>query len=110
MKTSNLARHGDLSFRSAKLPEGAKKVSKGNNYILAEGEVTGHYHALKAEKGATLSVWESLNQVYFQVKDGVATLSHQEHDTITFEPGPIYTMIPEREYDYFEEEINQVID
>jgi len=111
MKTNNLARHGDLSFRASKLPDGIKKLSiKDNKFILAEGEVTGHYHQLAAEKGAKLYVWKSLDNIYFQVKGGVARLDHQEHETISFEPGPIYVTVPEREYDYFSETINQVID
>jgi hypothetical protein len=36
-------------------------------------------------------------------------LTHEEHKTLIIEPG-IYKVDREREYDYFEEEINSVVD
>ena len=104
-------RQGDLSFHPvAEMPKGKQVKS----FILAFGETSGHKHQLVAEKGATLTVAErvedSISKIYFKVEGGKATLVHEEHNTITFSPGEIYVTIPEREFDYFTKSIQLVQD
>ena len=97
-------RHGDLLIREIKkLPKNLKKKA-GN--ILAEGEATGHHHQLVAEKLQLLE--DSKGRLYFKVEKP-SPLTHQEHKTITVEPG-VYVVEREREYDYALESIKRVID
>ncbi len=109
MKTSTLARPGDLNFRRIKkLPKGLKK--KENN-ILALGEHTGHKHVITIDRPQTnMELFEGANgKIYLSIDGGTATATHEEHKPITFLPG-IYEMGFEREYDYLMEEVKQVLD
>ena len=84
-------RQGDLLIvKVKKIP---KDVVKQNNRVLAEGEVTGHFHELDAGE-----VYESDGVLYFRVDgDKPANLNHPEHKAIVFEPGD-YKVIRQREY------------
>jgi len=86
-----MKRQGDLLIiRVKKIPQG---VIKQNNRVLAEGEVTGHFHEL--DKG---DVYEKGGVLYFKIdSDNPANLNHPEHKTIRFEPGE-YKVIRQREY------------
>ncbi len=86
-----MKRQGDLLIvRVNKMP---KDVLKQKSLVLAEGEVTGHFHEL--DKG---EVYESDGVLYFRVdSDSPAKLNHPEHKTIVFEPGE-YKVIRQREY------------
>jgi len=99
-------RHGDLMLkRINKLP---KKLKKLNHNVLAHGETTGHRHVLVAERENMIELFEDeQGRMYFKT-DG-ATVRHEEHKTITIEPG-IYFVEHEQEYDPFSEEIKKVID
>ncbi|MCA0423570.1 MAG: hypothetical protein LCH61_09640 [Proteobacteria bacterium] len=71
--------------------------------ILAEGEVTGHHHALYG--GAVLFRDDALaravpSDLYIgslKIEGGQACLTHPEHDTITLDPGH-YEVRRQREY------------
>ena len=74
--------------------------------VLAEGEATGHYHAVYMEDmlentGITLckdSEWDRQNRGII-VTGGSVKLKHEEHDTITLEPG-FYLQRIVKEYDH----------
>ena len=99
--------HGDVLLRGIdKLPRGATLVErKGGRLILAEGEATGHHHAV-AEKAATL--WEIKGELYLEALEPV-TITHEEHKTLPI-PAGIYQIGRVREYDYFSEMERQVRD
>lgn len=106
-KNMNIFRQGDLVIKPIeKLPENLKVVSKGNQFVLAEGEQTGHKHLLVAEKLEVLQ--DEKGRYYFQLQNN-ATITHEEHKTITILPG-IYEVGNEQEYDYFLREVRQVND
>lgn len=109
LKTNNIARHGDLNFRSVDKPKGLKKINKDNQFVLAEGEHTGHKHLAVADKEATLNIYEKEGKMYMEVLDGDVKLSHQEHKTIVFQPG-FYEVGHEEEYDPFAKQIQKVVD
>lgn len=108
---SELYRHGDLIFKKlATLPEGAALVQKeGKSFVLALGEVTGHKHVMTAEKPKDMRIFQDSEGRYVLEVIEPTKLSHEEHATLTFEPG-IYLMDMEREHDYFEKQERQVID
>jgi len=85
-----MKRQGDLLIVPVKkIPE---NVVKNNGLVLAEGEATGHKHELDSGE-----LFESHGTLYFDIKSSIATLKHEEHGTVTFEPGQ-YKVIKQREY------------
>ena len=86
-----MKRQGDLLIiKVNNIPAGA---SKRDTRVLAEGEATGHMHELDLGE-----VYEKEGVLYFKVPEGKpATLNHQEHKAVTFEPGE-YKVIRQREY------------
>ena len=74
--------------------------------VLAEGEATGHYHAVYMDDllaGAEITLCKSGE--YTRQNDGIIVtgapveLKHEEHDTITLEPG-FYLQRIVKEYDH----------
>ena len=87
----NQIRQGDVFFAKVnKLPKGA--VARKNNHIL-EGETSGHIHRLESQ---VPSVYDSGSEVFVSVVDSTP-LVHEEHNTITVEPG-VYKIVRQREY------------
>lgn len=89
-------RQGDVLLqRVAELPKGATKKSwrKEGRIVLAYGEVTGHAHALEL---AYSKMYEWQGDRLIECAAG-AKLEHEEHATITLEPG-VYKVIQQREY------------
>jgi hypothetical protein len=105
-----IARHGDVGiFTITSLP---KDIKKARGTTIALGEATGHHHTLIKEDIGTQIVkyvQELGDKVFFEIRNGKAKLTHQEHKTIILEPG-IYEVDMEREFDYFTKQINKVID
>lgn len=97
-------RHGDcLIMKIDSIP--TTGVSKKSNNNLLEGETTGHAHRLN---GGNIMVCDeeptaqnNYRVGYFEL-DKETNLTHEEHSTITLEPG-IYTWFSQREYDAVEE-------
>lgn len=89
-------RHGDvLVHKVSSLPAGAlvQVADVPGQAILAYGEVTGHAHRVK---DPTAQLWLDGANTYLTV-DQVAQLTHEEHHTITLEPG-VYQVIHQVEY------------
>jgi len=100
------ARHGDLIFTKIdKLPK--LKTQKENSFVLADGEATGHRHVITSPKIITWGKDEQ-DRLFFALQKE-AEITHEEHKTITLPPGK-YRMEIEKEYDYFLEEVQNVID
>lgn len=94
-------RHGDVILEKVSKVKGQQKEIK--ECILAEGEVTGHFHRLKGQ------ILESTHQEqrFVEVKN-TAELSHEEHDTLEIPEGKYQVMI-QREVDLLGEQ-KQVMD
>jgi hypothetical protein len=61
---------GDVFIVSASIPKGAKKVKKTKRgYVLAEGEATGHCHAVTEE----IEMYEKGGTLYLKNDKPVAT-------------------------------------
>jgi len=94
-------RQGDILFsKTEKTAEGKPQ----ERITIAEGEVTGHHHVLVADVGSKIIG----DKTHFTIK-GTAKLVHPEHDTIPMQSGS-YVVSLEREYDYAEESMRQVVD
>jgi hypothetical protein len=108
-------RHGDVILREIRaLPHFVDRISTAKSLVIAEGEQTGHHHTLTSTQNGTLISFahrylEFTNhyQRYPQnprryiCLDAKSTLAHEEHKTITVEPG-IYEVLIEREFDFLD--------
>ena len=102
-----LYQQGDVLIKKIeKLPSNAIEVERKNGkLILAEGEATGHAHSIAALGAMLLKD----NGAMFLRANEVVALQHQEHNTISIEPG-VYKIDIVREYDHFAEEARKVRD
>ena len=82
------------------------KGNKLNHLILAYGEATGHHHQIT--KGDA-ELYEHEGTLFLKVNSKTATLTHEEHKTITIPKGD-FIVRRVREYDHFQEEARQVCD
>ena len=96
-------------------PSGEPMVSE-TRAVLQEGEATGHAHAiymndLLEEAGVTLYKTNDWDRriVAIEVKDKPVELKHEEHDTITLEPG-YYLQRIVNEYDHISGQVRRVAD
>lgn len=101
-------RHGDVGlFPLSSLPKG--KVEKHNgSFVLALGETTGHKHVITVEREDAMTIVTTDEGRFIELKMP-GTLTHEEHGTITVEPG-IYFQVAEREMDWFGLSVKKVID
>jgi len=98
---------GDVLLFVDEKPKSGKKVrAKNGRLILAEGEATGHAHAIKAGDG--VSLMECDGSLFLSTEKRV-TIKHEEHKAVTIPPGD-YRIGKVREYDHFEEESKFVQD
>lgn len=72
---------------------------------LAEGEVTGHFHAATARSAA---LYDEGGSIVLDAPKGTK-ITHQEHQPITVPPGH-YDRYIVQEFDPFEEEVRAVRD
>lgn len=99
--TKDWIRHGDVVLHKVEAVIGTKK--KMSECILAEGEVTGHYHRLKGNICECVTPEKRFIEV-----TGTATLSHEEHDTLEIPEGK-YEVLIQREVDLLGQ-VRQVMD
>lgn len=103
-----MKRQGDiLLVPVAKLPDGLTEVPReSGKIILAEGEATGHLHAIEAPEATFLAKdLGSPEDRYLVIEEAEAItaeaagveLIHPEHDTVVLEPGA-YEVRRQREY------------
>lgn len=101
---------GDVLFQKVvKLPADALLVQDGGLIVLAQGEATGHHHAIQNSK----------SKLYVQEREGVKniflnvvwpeTVTHQEHKVQVLEPG-IWQIGQVREKDWVSQMERKVID
>lgn len=99
---------GDVIIEPSQgLPGDAKKVERRNGqFVLAEGELTGHKHAIEDIGG--MECVEKDGMFYFTNKKTV-TVKHEEHKTQVIPPGT-WQVRGVKEYDHFLEEARLVQD
>ena len=101
--------HGDvLILEVTRLPKGAKLISpRDGKLILAEGEATGHAHAI-VDTDCDVDVYRIGNVTFLHVRQPVEVV-HEEHSTVTLPPA-VWRVSQVREYDHFREESRRVMD
>lgn len=97
-------RQGDVGIQAiSELPEGLE-FKAVRSAVLAEGEVTGHYHLLDCPTVGgpsdgtefPLQIAEKDGTMYLKVAEPLP-LKHQEHATVTVQPG-VYKVLRQVEY------------
>jgi len=90
-------RQGDILFiKHGDTPSGEVVPRDAHNRIVvAEGEATGHAHAIH-EETATLYRDNALNRTWVVV-DESAHVVHEEHDTVTLDSGT-WLVVYQRQY------------
>ena len=103
-----MIQQGDVLVKKVQtIPTEAKKVNPSKRgYVLAEGESTGHAHVIDQVDNAEL--FQCNEQTYLNVLKEIQ-VNHEEHKTITIDPG-FYEISIVREYDHFKEEAKKVVD
>lgn len=95
--------HGDILIKPLPSGEGVPKGRQRAGQVLARGEATGHAHVARGD-GAVVIEGED-DQLYLDAPKG-ATITHEEHKTISIPAGQ-YRIERVREYDHFAEEAEQ---
>jgi len=104
MKTK--IQQGDVLLKRLNtIPSGVKTELSRGQLVLAEGEVTGHYHGINEQNSSLFQIGD---MVVLDLKND-ATLTHQEHGAIAVEAG-IWEVGRVQEYDYFADMARQVAD
>lgn len=100
-----IIRQGDISFHKV---DNLPRCKEGEDNIIARGEFTGHHHALMTKEKTPKKVLLKGDDMYLSIsKDDVIT--HQEHKDLVLPVGD-YVVKREREFDPFQERINEVKD
>ena len=89
----------------SQIPKDAKR--RPDNH-LAEGEVTGHFHAATDPEAALYESSQSEDLLYLDAPNGTP-VTHQEHNTIEIPPGQYRREIVQ-EYDPEAERARRVMD
>jgi hypothetical protein len=96
-------RHGDVLIQKCgEVPNTAAELP---HCILAKGELTGHAHRVEPRGAAML--FRDRDSLFLRVTGPAAQLVHEEHATITLDPGN-YRVWIQREYS--PEAIRRVVD
>ena len=98
---------GDVLFKKVETVKGKEVKPDARGYVFAEGETTGHYHAVKDT--AAVKVYEENGVKYVRVLKDFAIVEHQEHGAVTLPKGDFKIGIV-KEYDPFEKDIRRVQD
>lgn len=108
--------HGDVVIsRVEGLPNGLKAVKRRvvgvspvADFILAEGEVTGHAHRIHCEDGAMELYEDSKGTLYMKVMKNV-TVTHEEHKPRVIPPGD-YVCGFQQQFNYLSRAKERVMD
>jgi hypothetical protein len=89
---------GDVLIKKvmSPIPEGKKVILHKDRLVLAEGETTGHYHAVVDDGAEMFAIGD---RTFINLKNP-ATLVHQEHGPVEIPEG-LSEIGVVQEYDYF---------
>jgi len=113
--STNSVIHGDVDLIPVTLPSTAKKVdlSKTNSHArgiwIELGEHSGNAHVIAPTKGGFVDFYLDGEQLYLEVKEAPAVITHEEHAPLIIPIG-VYKKMIETEYDPFAKVIKKVVD
>ena len=96
-----MARQGDILLMPVgQIPAKAEAIEcEGERVILAEGESTGHAHAIVLDRESDVTLYTVADEVdrWLRVQSRPVALRHEEHSTVILPPGD-YVVRRQREY------------
>jgi hypothetical protein len=92
-------RQGDIFFQTVQEAPNGPPMSSN---IIAHGEVTGHSHKVDIPISDCESVVDAEGNIWIRSEQPIP-VTHDEHTTITLEPGQWWNITRQREYDPIEE-------
>lgn len=107
--------HGDVNLITTQLPSSAKLVdlAKTNSHSrgvwIELGEHSGNAHVVAPTKGGIVQFYLDGEELYLEVKEAPAVITHEEHAPLVIPIG-IYKKLIEWEYDPFKQAIQRVLD
>lgn len=129
MEKLSQKRQGDILFVKTKKSNFNKKFDahKKDTLTVALGEVSGHHHTMfgksedteileNVEEGGEPTKRENTNDttaMFFEVKNGEAVVTHQEHDPVSLEAtqeDEVWVRVIQVEHDPFENSMRRVMD
>ena len=104
-----LVQQGDVLFQAVKDSSirGANQQPRTQRIVVAEGEATGHAHAI-VDVDESVDVYRIGDVTFLYVRETVEVI-HEEHETVTLQPA-VWRVSQVREYDHFAEESRRVMD
>jgi hypothetical protein len=101
-----LYQQGDVLLESiASIPPDARLLPRRARIVLAEGETTGHAHAVEH---ADVELYEYNGRLYCRALESFV-LVHEEHMPVKLAPGT-YEVRRVREFDHFSQQAREVMD
>lgn len=89
------------------IPADAKPVAARNGrYIIAEGEATGHHHAIAEQYGELYETPDGT--LWLKVGGAEAPMVHEEHAPVRFKPGSIVRF--DQQCQEFAGDVQRVVD
>jgi hypothetical protein len=107
--------HGDVNLIHTNLPATAKLVDleKTNSHKrgvwIELGEHSANAHVIAPTKGGIVQFYLDGEDLYLEVKEAPAVITHEEHAPLIINPG-VYRKMIEWEYDPFLKRIKKVVD
>ena len=105
-------RNGDWTFVQIEQTNITNPLKHNGTFTFAEGEATGHFHRIVADKPEDLVIEKTATGDYVFVLKSKARVTHPEHSMKTdliIEPGT-YKLMQRREKDWFQNVVRKVID
>lgn len=105
-------RNGDWSITEYKGELSGAPLKHAGSFVFAEGEATGHFHTIVAQKPQDLVIEKIANGDYIFVLKSEARITHPEHsmkvDLVV--PAGTYRLNQRREKDWLSMTTRKVID
>jgi hypothetical protein len=104
MNNASQKRQGDVFFQQiSEIPDNCEPVKRTDRgLVLAEGEATGHAHAVLE---ADCELFEENGTLYLKVGESGAVVQHEEHGQLTFAPNTIQKVTRKRVWTDNEEQL-----
>lgn len=96
-------RQGDVIIEDEMVPS---EITEKEDKVIARGESTGHTHRIKSGDAKLLV---APNTVMYIKAYSPTTIGHEEHGDIVLPVGE-YSIRMQREYDWYSEEVKNVVD
>ncbi len=107
-----ILRNGDWSITPYTGNFEGKELKHTGTFVFAEGEATGHFHAIVVERPEDLTIEKTATGDYVFVLKSQARITHPEHSLKTdlFVAPGTYRLNQRREKDWFQMSVRKVLD